>query len=250
LRGVYTRSLGGVSLDESYRLEPTQLAGFPQAFRSLISESIVGSQSAPTFDTLGAALDLKLGSRTYAGIQVERLGSDVNQGVGYFVFPNGGTTVATSSTGEQLDYVERTLAVSLNQLVGDEVVVGAAYKITQSDLRQALPGVPAAAVPPTSYEANLHEVDSYILLTHPSGFYARAEANWCGQSNAGFSPAEPDVSFFQENLFAGYRFAHRRAELQLGILNLSGGGYNLDPLTPYQELARKRVFDARLNFIF
>ena len=39
VRGVYTRSLGGVSLDESYRLEPTELAGFPQAFRSLISES-------------------------------------------------------------------------------------------------------------------------------------------------------------------------------------------------------------------
>jgi tetratricopeptide (TPR) repeat protein len=250
LRGIYTRSLGGVSVDESYRLEPTQLAGFPQAFRSLISESIVGSQSAPTFETLGTALDLKLGSRTYAGFQVERLGSEVSQEIGDFVFPNAGPTPVTSSTGEQLDYVERTLALSLNQLVGDEVVLGASYKITQSDLRQAFSSVSPAVAAPLTYRANLHEIDSYVLLTHPSGFFARAEVDWYGQSNAGFSPAEPDVSFFQENLFAGYRFAHRRAELQLGILNLSGGGYNLDPLTVYQELPRKRVFDARFNFIF
>ncbi len=45
-RAFYARSLGGVSLDESYRLEPTQLGGFPQAFRSLISESAVGSVAA------------------------------------------------------------------------------------------------------------------------------------------------------------------------------------------------------------
>src|SRR5262249_53769443 len=42
LRGTYGKSLGGVSLDESYRLEPTQLAGFSQAFRTLIPESLVG----------------------------------------------------------------------------------------------------------------------------------------------------------------------------------------------------------------
>jgi hypothetical protein len=250
LRGIYTRSLGGVSLDESYRLEPTQLAGFPQAFRSLISESIVGSQSAPTFETLGTALDLKLGARTYAGFQVERLRSEVSQGVGDFVLPNGSLTPVTSSTGEQLDYTERTLGLSLNQLVGKEVVLGTAYKITQSDLRQSLPAVSQSVSAPLTYRADLHQIDSYVLLTLPSGFFARVEADWYGQSNAGFSPAEPDVSFVQENLFAGYRFAHRRAELQLGILNLSGGGYNLDPLTPYQELPRKRVFDARLNFIF
>jgi len=48
LRGVYTKSLGGVSLDESFRLEPSQLAGFPQSFRTIISESVVGSVAAPT----------------------------------------------------------------------------------------------------------------------------------------------------------------------------------------------------------
>ena len=97
MRGIYTRSLGGVSLDESYRLEPTQLAGFPQAFRTLISESTpgVGSVSAPTYETFGLALDLKLGSRTYAGIQAERLTSAVRRRIGVFTVQNGSTPATT-----------------------------------------------------------------------------------------------------------------------------------------------------------
>jgi len=252
LRGIYTRSLGGVSLDESYRLEPTELAGFPQAFRSLISESVVGSQSAPTFETLGAALDLKFSSRTYAEFQFEHLGSDVNQGIGDFVLPNGGTPAIVSTTDERLDYNENAFAVSLNQLLGDDLVLGAAYKITQSDLQDDLPDIPVSALATANQtlKANLQEVDGYALFNHRSGFYARFETHWYGQKNEGWTPAEPYSSFFQENIFAGYRFAHRRAELQLGILNLSGGGYALNPLTVYQELPMKRVFEASFNFIF
>jgi len=62
-----------VSLDESYRLEPTQLAGFPQAFRTIISESVAGSVSAPEYETLGVALDIKLASRTYLGLEAAAL---------------------------------------------------------------------------------------------------------------------------------------------------------------------------------
>jgi hypothetical protein len=229
LRGIYTRSLGGVSLDESYRLEPTQLAGFPQAFRSLISESVVGSQSAPTFETLGTALDLKLGTRTCAGIQVERLRSEVNMGIGDFITPFGAPFSAqppsVSFTEEQLHYTENTFGVSLNQLAGQEVVFGVDYKITQSDLGYLYPGLSSAG---QTQRARLGEADAYALVNHPSGFYVRPEVHWYGQNDnprPGTAP-EPRVSFFQENLFAGYRFAHRRAELQMGILNLSGGGYN------------------------
>src|SRR5206468_9594033 len=42
VRAAYTRSLGGLFYDQSIRLEPTQIAGFTQAFRSLIPESAVG----------------------------------------------------------------------------------------------------------------------------------------------------------------------------------------------------------------
>jgi hypothetical protein len=229
-------------------LEPTQLAGFPQAFRSLISESIVGSQSAPTFETLGGAMDLKLGTHTFAGIQVERLRSGVDEDIGDYVSPFGPPVPASvSSYDQQLHYTERTFALSLNQLVGDYVVLGGAYKIDDSDLGFVYPSFHNFDL---TEKARLQEADGYLLLDHPSGFFARAEVHWYGQVDTGWSPAEPKVSFFQENIFAGWRFYHRHAELQAGILNLGGGDYNLNPLTVYQELPRKRVFDLRFNFIF
>lgn len=114
------------------------------------------------------------------------------------------------------------------------------------------PGIPVSALASANQtlKATLQEVDTYLLFNDRSGFYARFEAHWYGQDNAGWTPAEPAVSFVQENIFAGYRFLRRRAELQLGSLNLSGGDYDLNPLTVYQELPRKRVFEARFNFIF
>ena len=247
LRSIYSRSLGGVSIDESYRLEPTQLAGFPQAFRSLISESIVGSQSAPTFETLGAAIDLKLGSRTYLGLRVERLGSEVNEGVGNFLAPNGGLVPMASSASQQLHYVEQQAAANLNQMLGGGVVLGAGYAFTKSSLKQTFPDIP---ISDQALASTLQDLHTYLLFDHPSGFYAKVEANWYGQDNAGWTPAEPDSRFFQENIFAGWRFAHRRAQAEIGILNLSGGGYNLNPLTVYQELPRKRVFEMRFKFVF
>ncbi|HEY1718451.1 MAG TPA: hypothetical protein VGH42_09195 [Verrucomicrobiae bacterium] len=45
----------------------------------------------------------------------------------------------------------------------------------------------------------------------------------------------------------------RRAELELGIQNLTGENYNLDSLTPYQAyqgLPISRLFEAKLNFVF
>jgi tetratricopeptide (TPR) repeat protein len=249
LRGVYTRSLGGVSLDESYRLEPTELAGFPQAFRSLISETIVGSVSAPSYETLGVALDLKLGPRTFAGIQAERLTTDVQRDIGVFVLQNG---VSPGSTPETLNYKEYDLAVSLNQLFGDKFVLGTSYSITRSDLHDALTDIPVSvfATADQREKSTLQQVEGYFQFNHPSGFFARAEVHWYGQSNSGWTPAEPGDHFFQPNLFAGCYFAHRRAELLLGLLNLTGNDYKLNPLTPYQGLPRCRVIEARLNFVF
>ena len=62
-RGAYTRSLGGVSFDESVQLEPNQVAGFNQVFRSIISESVVGSVAAPTFENAGLLVENKFGTR-------------------------------------------------------------------------------------------------------------------------------------------------------------------------------------------
>jgi hypothetical protein len=253
VRGVFTRSLGGVSLDESFRLEPTQLAGFPQAFRSLISESVVGSVAAPEYETFGIALDLKFPSGTYAGIQAERLESNVRREIGLFLPENTSGLFVPGSTLETLDYNESSVEASVNQLLGDQFVLGARYRFVKADLQDMLPRAPVPVLAPLGQElrAELHETTAYLLFNHgSSGFFARVETQWYHQTNYGDLSGLPGDDFFQENIFAGYRFGHRHVELLLGILNLAGQDYHLHPLTAYTELPRERTFMARLKFKF
>ena len=252
LRGYYAQSLGGVSLDESYRLEPTQLGGFPQAFRSLISESAVGSVAAPKYETFGLALDFRLGTRTYATIQGERLGTKVRRDIGTFTLENGLPPFATATTPEHLDFEEYNLTVSLNQLVGEQFVVGARYTLTDAELRDTLTEIPVSALATADQKLNarLHQATGYVLWNHPSGLFARADVQWYSQHNSGYATPMPGDEFLQENLFVGYRFFHRRAEIRLGLLNISDQDYRLNPLAVYAELPRERVFQARFSFVF
>jgi len=54
--GASTRSFSGASLDQSYQLEPSQVAGFVQSYRSIIPESIAGAMRAVTSSPVGSRL--------------------------------------------------------------------------------------------------------------------------------------------------------------------------------------------------
>ena len=250
VRGAYTRSLGGVSADESYRLEQAQVAGFPQAFRSLIPESVVGSISAPEYETACAALDMKFPSRTYAGIEAQWLNTDVNRSIGTLTLEDGQPPFVPTSTPEQLRYRESSIGVSVNQLLGNTLAVGVGYKYDHVTLDDVLPLVPVAALPSAQQtdHADLQTATAYVLFNHPSGIFARADATWYHQMNS--DPTMPGDDFVQENIYVGYRFLHRHAEIMFGILNLSGLDYHLNPLNTYMELPRERSYIARLNFVF
>jgi len=250
LRGIYSCSLGGVSLDESYRLEPTQLGGFVQTFRSVIPESVVGSLPAEKVELEGLALDLKFSHGTFAGLQVERMDSNVRQTVGDFLLENGLAPYVPSTTRENLDYDEQSLSASINQLLPDGFVVGANYRLTYSQLKTTFPQVPASVLPPQDQSALLHQIGGYLLYNHPAGLFARFDARGYLQANHGYAGAQPGDDFVQLDLQGGWRFFHRRAELLVGILNLTGRNYRLNPLNVYSELPRERVFTARFSFEF
>ncbi|HXJ75469.1 MAG TPA: TonB-dependent receptor, partial [Candidatus Dormibacteraeota bacterium] len=86
IRGAYTRSLGGVFFDQSVRLEPTQVGGFNQAFRSLIPESVAGLVPGTRFETWGVGLDQSIKVtgpfRSYLVVEGQWLNSDGNRTVG------------------------------------------------------------------------------------------------------------------------------------------------------------------------
>lgn len=260
VRGVYAETVGGLTFDDSIRLEPTQLAGFPQAFRSVISESEVGSVLIPEYKIAGLALDTKFDTGTFMGVQGQWIGSEVDQVMGIFRGESGlGPPPPTlpSSTKEELRYDEYSLRISLDQMLGQGWTVGASYQATYSRLDWAYPEIPSRLPlsPDREEEAILHRFGLRAHFEHSSGFFADAQSGWFIQQNRGYGDTiyageRPDDSVFQLDLLAGFRFLRRRGELTVGCLNVTDADYRLNSLTPYAELPRERVWMGRFKLEF
>lgn len=261
VRFAYGRSLAGASLDQSIRLEPPQVAGFVQSFRSLIPESVAGGNAGARFETYGLSLEQKFSTGTYLGISGELLYSDLRRTVGAFDVLDEPSYAVPSGLHEQLDYQEQTLMATANQLIGKRWSIGVSYRVSKAVLESDFVGVPYESVlgspvflvnfePRQRTEGVLHRLGLTALYNHPCGFFARGEALWYHQNNKGYSPAEPGDDFWQLNALAGYRFFHRKAELSAGVLNITGQDYRLNPLNLYNELPRRRTLAVRFQLAF
>jgi len=253
-RGIYTRSLGGTFFDTSVRLEPTQIAGFNQAFRSIAPESVVGLVPATRFETFGLGWNQKFKTGTYLLVDAQFLASDAARTVGLLTNSNVYAPVADSPSGtrQSLDYEEQSLSITLNQLIGPEVALGARYRLTYAELDSRFTQIAASVAGDLNQDvdATLHQIWLYAIYNVRCGFFAQADAVWSSQSNDGYSGTRPGDEFWQFNLHAGYRFWNRRAEARVGLLNLSDQDYRLNPLTLYNELPRERTFTASLKLYF
>jgi Tfp pilus assembly protein PilF len=256
LRAAYAVSLGGASLEQSVRLEPSQVAGFNQAWRSLIPESVAGAQAGACLETTSLEFDHRFPTETYLAIRGDVNRSELDRQVGVFALP---FLAEPSSTSERLDFREASLSVTLNQLVGQGGAFGVQYRLSNAQLEDVYPGIPESVPhffppyelkPRQDIESTLHQVQVFGIYNHVSGCFGRVEALWFAQNNHGYQPARPGDSFWQLNAFIGYRFPNRRAEIRFGLLNATDQDYRLNPLNLTPELPRARTLTAslRLNF--
>jgi tetratricopeptide (TPR) repeat protein len=249
----YAKSLGGISLDESYRLEPTQVGGFTQSYRTVIPESLVGSVAAPDHEIFGSALDLKFKTGTYIGLQGTLLNSRIEQTIGAFdvYFPS--PIAIPSSTRQHVDYEEKSLGLMLNQLISTAWSLGAHYSFTQSELISTYPAF--TTLLPTHTGAELHQFGLALNYNSRSGFFARAGWTCYQQSDStGYNGTAvtrlADETFDQFNIFLGYRLPRQRGDFTIGVLNATGTDYRLNPVTTHPELPRKAVLYTKLTFRF
>ena len=255
LRGAYTRSLGGLFFDNSVRLEPSQVAGFNQSFRSLLPESSAGLVPGSTFDTANVGFDQALPGGTYFGVDTEWLHSEGDRTIGVTTgalpapFPG-----AVSSTRQTLEFRERNLSAYIVQLLGEGLSFGARYRLSEAQLETRLPGVPDTTIDldlaEQSERSLLHQVALSLNYQHSCGVFGQWESAWYHQHNSGYTPLRPGDDFWQHNVWVGYRFPRRRAEVRAGLLNIGDQDYRLNPLNSYLALPRGRtaVVSLRLNF--
>ncbi len=254
LRASYTRSLGGLYFDNSIRLEPTQIGGFNQAYRSLIPESVAGLVPGTEFETINIAFDQSFKRGTYFGLEAERLSSDGHRTVGVLTNSNPFILApdSPSSTKQTLEFHESTFSAYAAQLLGESFSVGARYRISdvhyETHFPQIASGTPGLRNLSADEEALLHQLALTANFNHRSGAFAQWESLWLHQQNN--SAAFRDDDFWQHNFFVGYRFPRRYAEVRLGILNLTDTDYRLNPLNLHTSLPRERTFVTSLRLSF
>ncbi len=251
VRGIYAQSLGGVTYDESLRLEPTQLAGFPQTFRTIISESLVGSVETPLHTVGGMAVDLTLPTRTWLSLEGKYQGSQVDQQSGYFNYDSRrrpAPYAVPASMAQSLSLGESTGLLTANQILARDWFLLGTYQFTRADLDSTLLTIPAPLTFPRteSSTSNLQRITASLLYQRPDGWFGRVLLNWYDQENS------PNVlvrreSFPQLDLFAGYRFPKLHGDVTVGVLNVTDQSYSLYPLTIYQQLPYSRMLYLRLR---
>lgn len=257
LRAAYTHSMGGVINDSSTTIEPTEVGGFNQAYRSLIPQSAgFGTPPALVFNTYGVGVDHKFPTGTYVDAEAQMLTSQGNQLIGAYSEPNPSTLTLSDLSQEQY-FNEKDAFASINQLICKEASIGARFSLTSVDLT-ANDFSPAAGVNYPQHEnSTLDELSLYLNYYVPCGFFARVEGNWFAQHNAniyynsaGAALAEPGANFWQCNIYGGYRFLKRHGEVMVGVMNVFNQDYNVDPVTYFLEQAHNREFVASLKFNF
>jgi Tfp pilus assembly protein PilF len=251
VRAMYAQSLGGANLDQSVRLEPTQLAGFTQAYRNVMPDSLVGGIGGARFETADVSLQHRFGYGTYVAVSAELLHSSADQPVGTFAREVLSGDFVTQEP-RQLSFEERSLDFSAHQLLGDYFSVGARYRVTQARLKSEFSGLDPVLKRDThsTLGGHLQVVSLDGTFQHPSGIFAGVEAQWWRQELLDDLSHLPGDEFWQLNAAVGYRSPRRHFEVSLGLLNLTGQDYFLHPINLYPDLPRQRTLAAKVQLNF
>ncbi|HET7534848.1 MAG TPA: hypothetical protein VFJ90_00240, partial [Candidatus Didemnitutus sp.] len=256
VRGAYLEAVGGATYDESVRLEPVQIAGFSQAFRSVISESLVGTVQAPVYETLGASVEGSTPGRTWWGASYNRIDESVERTVGtfdFFFWAIAPEAKFPTNTPQKMDYREEVYTATLDQLFGDQFAAAITYRRTEADLHRVLPLAAAVLndeVDRTDH-ATLDEVLLHAVWNSPLGWFAWTQAAWRKQEVTTL-PVNLTThdDFWQVDVAAGRRFRQNKCEISAGVLNLTDQDYQLNPLTYTQNIPHERTFFVRCRVGF
>jgi Tfp pilus assembly protein PilF len=261
LRGAYTHQLSGFANGQSTRIEPTEVAGFNQAYRSLAPESVAGDSSGSKFDTFDLSLEQKFDTGTYLSLSGQLLYAQLNNIQGGFVgYPGMLVDYPIYPQGfwQSQNFHEQSLVFTADQLLGKQWSAGLVYRLSRAKWDLNYVDIQQDNLPPDDLVFQAYRDTTSILNTvnlhanwnHPCGLFSVLAANWYHQDNFGFTPSEPGDDFWQFNVYAGYRLFHRRVEFTVGLLNIFDQNYKLEPLNLYNETARSRTFLARLRVNF
>jgi Tfp pilus assembly protein PilF len=251
VRGSYTRSVMGTVFDQSLTIEPTSVAGINQLYRTIIPDALTGPVAGADASALGTVVEY----RTFIG---DMLWTDPTRWIGAFRFDDGSRS--TRYTREQLDYRERSLTASAQQLTGDWLTLRLSYRIAEARLDAHYPDITAdwtdatgnEMILPRSYRQRsiFHELRLALGVRQSGGWFVNAEARLVSQDNSASIANVAGDTFWQVDVEGGFRSRRRQFQATVGLLNLFDEDYRLHPLSLHSDYLRQRSLALKLGLGF
>ena len=199
-------------------------------------------------ETVGVAWDQRLSPRLWYTAAVEEHRSTTSRATrAWAVVPTG--EISVRDLPADLDFLERAISLDAGYLAGRALAFQVGYRFSATDFDQVLQ-VPVAPANDLHATALLHTLTLGARYHHPSGFFAGLQSHWYRQDFDREYAHLPAEDFWQLDARVGWRFWQRRAELSVGILNLTDTGFRLHPLSLYLEPARERSWVLSGTFAF
>lgn len=255
VRAAYTRSLGASEFAQSVRLEPVEVGSFTQVFRNLAPASVTGLLTGLPQEVAGLGVDQTFPSRTFAGLTFERVATDGRRELGVARNTRPVPTVdAVGTLAQELEYREHTASIYVGQLLGRWWSAGLRYSLAEAELETAFPtlpvGLPGARGLSEDSRSVLGQLRLHAGFHHESGFFAQWASEFLHQAGGGDAARLSDEAVWQHDVWVGYRFPRRRAEVRLGVINLTDQDYRLNPLNDFRPRWRERTFEAAVRIQF
>ena len=257
LRGAYARTASGGGFNPVLQLEPTHVAGILQAYRSVLPETLAETPAGSAIDVFGLAFEQRWSTGTYVGVLGEWLESEDTSVSGAYVldfdaFGDLKDLAYPGSMVRELAFRERALTMTVDQMLGDWLTVGVAWRLQEAWLETGHPEVAALGALPQDrrHEALLNQVTPRVAFNHPSGVFATFSARWLDSSNRADDAGLEDDTTWQLDTWVGYRFRRRQAEVAVGWLNMLDEDYRLNPVNTLVLPPRESTVAVRLGIRF
>lgn len=255
LRAAYTQSLGGLKLEDGYRLEPTQVAGFLQGYRTLMAEDIDGTHPAVEFDIFGIGASYVSDLNLYFDLELNSRKSSSDRGIGHLTYFTDDGTIAVDSWDSLTNYEETSANLSISQLIAKSTTLSFNYNYTDAQIDSLISTITAAV----NRSGNLSTIQLKALHRTKTGLFASADLRYLDQSleeqarrNGTVTAHSSDsgIEHIQCNLEFGWRSQTGNTRLSLGVKNLFNDDTKIDPITWTPVLyPRRTIFlDANLQF--
>ena len=252
VRVAYTESLGGLALEDGYRLEPTQVAGFLQGYRTLLAEDIDGTHPALEFEILGVGLTHANDSNFFFDLELNSRKSTSDRGLGHL---RNVPPLAAASWGTFTEFEEQTATIQLAKIVGRSTTFSFEYGYNDSKVDSIIPTLDAQA----KRDGELNSFGGRILHRTRSGYYGSAElvrhkqdlseANLRNGVNVA-EQSQSGMDHLQANLEAGWRSRSGELQVAAGVKNLFDEKTPINPLNWTLPLYPERVFFLDASWTF